>query len=149
MKKRTIFTAHGPLTLSEEEGKLVGVDFIDENARGETELLQRAEKELLEYFAGKREAFSIPLAFHGTDFQRRVWEELLKIPYGETRTYKEIATAIGHEKAVRAVGSAVGKNPIAILIPCHRVLPKSGGLGGFSGGLTWKRELLRREDHDF
>ncbi len=149
MKKRTIFTDHGPLTLSEEEGKLVGVDFIDENARGETELLQRAEKELLEYFAGERKEFSIPLAFHGTDFQRRVWEELLKIPYGETTTYKEIATAIGHEKAVRAVGSAVGKNPIAILIPCHRVLPKSGGLGGFSGGLTWKRELLRREGHDF
>lgn len=148
MKKRTIITAHGPLTLTEEEDRLTGLDFVDEDAHGESELLQRAEKELLEYFAGEREEFSIPLGFHGTQFQKHVWEELLKIPYGETRTYKEIAAAIGHEKAVRAVGSAVGKNPIAILIPCHRVLPKSGGLGGFSGGLVWKRELLRREGHD-
>jgi AraC family transcriptional regulator, regulatory protein of adaptative response / methylated-DNA-[protein]-cysteine methyltransferase len=107
--------------------------------------LERLRAELDAYFAGSLRVFSVPLVFPGTPFQRRVWEQLLLIPYGETRSYQELASAIGDPKAVRAVGRANGANRIAILIPCHRVVNKSGDLGGYGGGLRRKQYLLNLE----
>jgi methylated-DNA-[protein]-cysteine S-methyltransferase len=108
-------------------------------------LLDKVTQEVAEYFAGKRREFSLPLQPLGTDFQREVWRAIAEIPYGETRTYSEIARAAGRPSAVRAAGSATGANPIPILIPCHRVIAAHGKLGGFSGGLDAKRRLLALE----
>jgi methylated-DNA-[protein]-cysteine S-methyltransferase len=104
-----------------------------------------ARQQLEEYFAGERKDFDLPLHLSGTDFQVRVLEELQRIPYGETTTYGAIAERIGRPKAVRAVGAANGRNPIPIIIPCHRVIGSSGKLTGFGGGLDTKEELLRFE----
>lgn len=108
-------------------------------------VLVEAERQLGEYFAGKRQAFDLPLDFHGTDFQKRVWEQLLAIPFGETRSYGEIARALGQPTASRAVGAANGKNPISIVAPCHRVIGTNGALIGFAGGLEAKQRLLALE----
>ncbi|KKW75532.1 glycosyltransferase [Acinetobacter sp. AG1] len=108
-------------------------------------MLLRVKKQLEQYFAGQRQQFDLPLDFKGTDFQQQVWQTLLTIPYGETRSYKEIAVQIGNEKAVRAVGAANGKNPISIIAPCHRVIGSSGALVGFAGGLDKKQILLSLE----
>ena len=108
-------------------------------------MLQRVKKQLEQYFAGQRQQFDLPLDFQGTDFQQQVWQTLLTIPYGETRSYKEIAVQIGNEKAVRAVGAANGRNPISIIAPCHRVIGSSGALVGFAGGLDKKQILLSLE----
>ena len=108
-------------------------------------MLLRVKKQLEQYFAGQRQQFDLPLDFKGTDFQQQVWQTLLTIPYGETRSYKEIAIQIGNEKAVRAVGAANGKNPISIIAPCHRVIGSSGALVGFAGGLDKKQILLSLE----
>ncbi|WP_293746440.1 methylated-DNA--[protein]-cysteine S-methyltransferase [uncultured Acinetobacter sp.] len=108
-------------------------------------MLLRVKKQLEEYFAGQRQQFDLPLDFQGTDFQQQVWQALLTIPYGEKRSYKEIAVQIGNEKAVRAVGAANGKNPISIIAPCHRVIGSSGALVGFAGGLDKKQILLSLE----
>ena len=102
-------------------------------------------KELDGYFQCKRKVFSVPLDIRGTDFQKRVWNELLKIPYGETVSYKHIANKLGDEKNVRAVGGANGANPIPIIIPCHRVINADGSLGGYTGGLGIKEKLLKLE----
>jgi len=104
-----------------------------------------ARQQLTEYFAGERKAFDLPLALQGTEFQLLVLKELSRIPYGETVSYGEIAKRIGRPKAVRAVGAANGRNPIPIVIPCHRVIGSSGDLTGFGGGLDTKTELLRLE----
>jgi methylated-DNA-[protein]-cysteine S-methyltransferase len=108
-------------------------------------VLREAERQLKEYFAGKRTSFELPLDFHGTDFQKRVWKALLKIPFGETRSYAQIARALGKPTAMRAVGAANGKNPISIIAPCHRVIGKDGTLTGFAGGLKAKAHLLALE----
>jgi methylated-DNA-[protein]-cysteine S-methyltransferase len=108
-------------------------------------LLEEAERQLGEYFGGKRETFDLPLAFAGTPFQIEVWRALLTIPYGETRSYSEIARQIGHPAAVRAVGAANGRNPLSIIAPCHRVIGASGALTGFAGGIEVKRFLLDLE----
>lgn len=108
-------------------------------------ILNRAEMQLYEYFAGTRERFDIELNFRGTDFQKKVWHALLAIPFGETRTYLDIAKQIGNPAAVRAVGAANGKNPISIIAPCHRVIGSSGALTGFAGGLRAKELLLTLE----
>lgn len=105
-------------------------------------ILSLAERQLREYFAGTRKSFDLPLDFSGTPFQKRVWAELLKIPFGQTRTYGDIANAIGKPRAFRAVGAANGKNPISIVAPCHRVIGKDGSLTGFAGGLAAKECLL-------
>jgi methylated-DNA-[protein]-cysteine S-methyltransferase len=105
-------------------------------------LLLEAERQLNEYFEGKRKKFSVKLDFAGTEFQKAVWNALLTIPYGETRSYGEIAGQIGNPKAVRAVGAANGKNPISIIAPCHRVIGANGKLTGFAGGLAAKSRLL-------
>ena len=114
-------------------------------APGSNEHLKTLEAELADYFAGKLRNFSAPLVYPGTAFQRKVWGELLKIPYGETRSYEDLAIAVGDRKAVRAVGRANGLNRIAIVIPCHRVVNKSGALGGYGGGLRRKQFLLDLE----
>ena len=98
-----------------------------------------------EYFEGQRQVFDLPLDFEGTEFQQKVWQALLTIPFGETRSYKQIAEQIGNVKAVRAVGAANGKNPISIITPCHRVVGANGKLVGFAGGLENKDVLLQLE----
>ena len=108
-------------------------------------MLLRSEKELNEYFSHKRKAFTVPLDMRGTYFQKQVWEALLGIPFGETRTYGQLANQLGNPKATRAVGAANGRNPIAIIVPCHRVIGFSGKLTGFAGGLDAKDHLLKLE----
>lgn len=108
-------------------------------------LLGQAERELREYFDGARTAFSVPLDPVGTDFQKKVWSALLTIPYGETRSYGELARQIGNPKASRAVGAANGRNPLSIVTPCHRAVGSDGALTGFAGGLEAKRYLLSLE----
>ena len=115
-------------------------------AEGRTNDMTRwAVTELEEYVQGKRKAFTVPCVPKGTDFQKRVWEALIQIPYGETRTYKEIAAAAGNPKASRAVGMANNRNPIPIIIPCHRVIGTNGILTGYAGGLKVKEYLLKLE----
>ncbi|MGO4323060.1 methylated-DNA--[protein]-cysteine S-methyltransferase [Pseudomonas sp. KB_12] len=108
-------------------------------------VLKETERQLLEYFAGQRRRFELELDFAGTDFQVRVWQALLTIPFGETRSYRDIAIQIGQPTAVRAVGAANGRNPISIIAPCHRVIGSSGSLTGFAGGLAAKQLLLSLE----
>jgi len=108
-------------------------------------ILVETERQLGEYFAGTRKAFELDLDFKGTEFQRKVWAALLTIPFGETRSYGQVAMQIGHPTAVRAVGAANGKNPIAIIAPCHRVVGSTGELTGFAGGLAAKLHLLALE----
>ena len=112
----------------------------------ETKLIKEAANQLNEYFSGERINFSISLDPEGTEFQHKVWNELIKIPYGETRTYKEIAEKIGNSKAARAIGMANNKNPILMMIPCHRVVGKNKSLVGYAGGLEMKERLLEIEN---
>ena len=109
------------------------------------EALDYAARELAEYFAGRRRAFSTPLAAQGTDFQRAVWGALAEIPYGARRSYLEIARSLGREGAVRAVGAANARNPLSIFVPCHRVVAANGALTGYAGGLAAKQWLLAHE----
>ena len=114
---------------------------------GVYEILQPCMDQLHAYFSGSQHNFhSLPLAIQSTDFQLQVWEYLITIPYGETRTYSQVAAGIGHPKAVRAVGSAVGRNPLSLLIPCHRVVPVSGEVGEYAHG-AWRKEWLLRHEH--
>ena len=108
-------------------------------------IIAKTEKQLREYFSKKRRSFDIPMELHGTDFQKAVWEELKKIPFGSTLSYGQIAKNMNHPKAVRAIGGAIGKNPISIIIPCHRVIGSDGSLTGFAGGLGLKAALLKLE----
>jgi methylated-DNA-[protein]-cysteine S-methyltransferase len=108
-------------------------------------VLVKTERQLTDYFAGKLKTFSLPMDFVGTQFQKSVWAALLTIPFGETRSYAQIATQIGNPKAVRAVGAANGKNPLSIVAPCHRVIGSNGTLTGFAGGLEAKKHLLSIE----
>lgn len=121
-----------------------GADFVEE--KDMCVLLRQARMELEEYFAGKRQYFEVPVSLAGTEFQRKVWESLKKIPYGKTRSYGEIASDIGNPKAARAVGMANNRNPVMILVPCHRVIGKDGSLVGYGGGLEVKRFLLNLEN---
>jgi methylated-DNA-[protein]-cysteine S-methyltransferase len=146
----------GPLTLVASLSALVAI-LWDRDRPGRVPLgdmqeseddatLVETERQLKQYFAGERTEFDIPIHFRGTAFQKEVWNALLQIPYGETRTYSEIAEEIGKPKAVRAVGAANGRNPISIIAPCHRVIGASGALTGFAGGLDRKETLLVLED---
>lgn len=127
--------------------KALARHFPESCAFGEHRHFTRLRRELAEYFAGQRRGFSLPLTFPGSTFQRTVWSALLAIPYGETRSYDTLARSIGHSDACRAVGTTNGRNRISILIPCHRVLNKSGQLGGYGGGLWRKQFLLDLERH--
>lgn len=132
----------GILWAREREGR-VRLDIAAEDVAHP--ILVETERQLAEYFAGTRTAFSLPLDMAGTAFQRRVWDALLTIPFGETRSYADIARQIGSPDAVRAVGAANGRNPISIVTPCHRVIGSTGKLTGFAGGLETKAHLLALE----
>lgn len=147
-----IDTCVGSIGIAEEDGCITDVFFSSETTpvaeEMETPLLRTVAMQLGEYFAGNRKSFSIPLMPSGTEFQKKVWNALLQIPFGETRSYQEIAEAAGSPKAYRAVGNANNKNPISILIPCHRVIGKNGSLVGYGGGLEIKEQLLALERTD-
>ncbi|MBK0004345.1 methylated-DNA--[protein]-cysteine S-methyltransferase [Erwinia sp. S38] len=121
------------------------VRFLPQVEQPDNRILLEAERQLWEYFSGKRREFALPLEFVGTEFQKQVWAALVTIPYGETRSYGDIARQIGNPTAVRAVGAANGRNPLSIIAPCHRVIGTNGKLTGFAGGLQTKAFLLRIE----
>ena len=136
----------GPMTLVQEGEALARLDFdVPSQPEEATPLLLEACRQLREYFAGERKAFALPLAPAGTEFQKKVWAALRDIPWGETRSYGDIARAIGKPTACRAVGMANGRNPLPVFIPCHRVIGTNGSITGYSGGLEKKRFLLRLE----
>lgn len=123
---------------------IIGMSFsLEKNV--EVDKNSEIQKQLTEYENGKRKVFELPLHLIGTDFQKQVWNALLEIPYGETRSYQEIAIHIGKPKALRAVGGACNRNPIGIIVPCHRVIGKNGSLTGYAGGLSYKELLLKHE----
>ena len=142
-------TPVGAIGLEEENGAIVRLLLpgapAPRIACHETPLLTEGKRQLLEYLAGVRRVFDLPLAPKGTEFYRSVWRALEEIPYGETRSYRDIAQAVGRPKAVRAVGQANHNNPIPIIIPCHRVVGANGSLTGYGGGLDLKERLLRLE----
>ena len=155
-------TKIGELILGSFEGKLCLLDFryrkmrksVDErikkglNAKfveNNTEIIERIQAELVEYFHGNRKEFDVPLQMVGTDFQKSVWEALLRVPFGTTSTYLQLAKNINNEKAVRAVAAANGANSMAIIIPCHRIIGSNGELVGYAGGLPIKKRLLKLE----
>ena len=142
----------GKVGVAETDGRVVGVFFAQGAIEGfelrETALIRKTAGQLEEYFAGKRREFDLPLSFAGSGFQKLVWEALLAIPYGETRTYGEIAAQVGNPKGARAVGMANNRNPIVIICPCHRVIGKGGALVGYGGGLATKKYLLELESRE-
>ena len=141
-------TPVGRLCIGEENGSITRVTWKNipvEAIQEETETIRRCKEQLDEYFKGKRTVFDLPLSPKGTPFQQKVWQALQEIPYGETRTYGEIAATIDKPKAARAVGMANNRNPVAILIPCHRVIGKNGDLTGYASGLKNKIWLLELE----
>jgi|SRR5271166_3610135 len=144
----------GPLFLAASTKGLVRLEFEARMQKPDRRTTQLQEsqtvlapflRELNEYFAGERRQFSVPLDLRGTSFQLACWEALLQIPYGETRSYRDIAEAIGHPRAYRAVGMSNNRNPVAIIVPCHRVIASNGSLCGYGGGLDLKRTLLDLE----
>ncbi|MCL2045678.1 MAG: methylated-DNA--[protein]-cysteine S-methyltransferase [Oscillospiraceae bacterium] len=138
----------GLIYLAETDGAISDLSFkaINGGEEKETPLISLATEMLGEYFDGKLKVFDLPISFNiGTEFQKKSWSALLTIPYGQTRSYKEQSLAIGSEKAFRAVGNANGKNPISIIVPCHRVIGTDGTLVGYGGGLDIKRYLLELE----
>ena len=138
----------GLIEIVSTETDIISLNFVDDDGDKTAAVppaLQECVAQLDEYFQGTRRAFELKLAPQGTEFQQRVWQELLKIPYGQTVSYLDIARAIGNEQAVRAVGSANGQNPISIIIPCHRVIGRDGQLTGYGGGLWRKAWLLNHE----
>ncbi|MFE3858213.1 methylated-DNA--[protein]-cysteine S-methyltransferase [Streptomyces griseorubiginosus] len=151
MKQHTVIDSpYGPLTLVAEDGVLCGLYMTDQRHRPPQESFGtpfdepfgEAEEQLEAYFAGELKEFTLELRLHGTPFQRTVWDRLRRIPYGETRGYGELADALGNPKASRAVGLANGRNPIGIIVPCHRVVGANGSLTGYGGGLERKQRLL-------
>ncbi len=152
----TLDSPLGPLTAGATDAGICLLEFagprpdgptsIDE-APGRHPLLDRLRDELADYFVGQLREFTVPVVCRGTPFQEKVWRELLRIPYAETRSYADVARAVGDANASRAVGSANGRNRIAIVIPCHRVIASGGLIGGYGGGLDRKRFLLDLERH--
>ena len=152
LASRTVLLPVGELTLAASDTGLAAVLWPDDEPRRVRlpalaphpahPILLQAERQLHEYFIGRRRAFTVPLDLSGTPFQREVWHALLTIPFGETRTYSQIARQIGRPNAARAVGAANGRNPVSIIVPCHRAVGANGDLTGFAGGLDVKRYLL-------
>lgn len=145
-------TEIGRIKISEKDEKIIGLVFSDykkeDEIEKETDAIRKTYLQLKEYLSGKRKNFDIEIEMIGTEFQKKVWKELLNIPYGETRSYKDIAIAIGNGKACRAVGNANNKNPIAIIVPCHRVIGSNGSMTGYAGGLDIKEKLLKIEKYN-
>lgn len=141
-------TTLGLMEIICEDESLVGLKLVSEKTYRESESKTSMEvkSQIKEYLNGSRKTFNIPFKLTDTDFQKRVYEETLKIPYGSTKTYGEIASSIGNPKSMRAVGMALGKNPIWIVIPCHRVIGKNKKLTGFAGGIDKKLSLLKLEN---
>ena len=147
----------GLIRMGEAGGFLTRANFVEQSPESEnfqldgisnsSTLLKDACRQLDEYFEGRRQKFNLALKPHGTNFQRTVWESLLRIPYGETRSYLQQAESISNPKAIRAIGQANSRNPIPIIIPCHRVIGKNGSLTGYAGGLDRKTRLLAMEHH--
>ena len=149
---QVIATPIGPLTLVADDDGLIAIEFgkptsksASEPTSSQRKVLAATEKQLREYFAGRRTEFDLPLAPEGTEFQRRVWRELSRIPYGKRITYGEQAKRLARPSAARAVGAANGRNPLPIVVPCHRVVGSTGNLTGFAGGLKIKAQLLELE----
>jgi methylated-DNA-[protein]-cysteine S-methyltransferase len=151
MPHSTLTTPIGELLLTaDDDGALTAVHLPNRHPdttgwERDDELLAEARRQFTEYFAGERTTFDLPLRPHGAPFQLRVWDALLRIPYGETASYGELARELGHPTAARAVGAANGRNPLAIVVPCHRVIGSNGTLTGYAGGLECKRALLDLE----
>lgn len=147
MKEIVIGSPLGNLLLTEKSGSLVQVGFTNQPVKENTDsrLLPEAAIQLKNYFSGQLKDFDLPLSPGGTAFQQRVWRELRLIPYGETISYKELAQRLGDVKSIRAAGTANGQNPIAIIIPCHRVIGSDGGMVGYAGGIDKKKTLLKLE----
>lgn len=145
----------GELLMVATPTHLVGIFFSDQKngpkLQGDWKLdpkhhvLLQAGRELQEYLDGKRTSFSVPVAYDGTDFQNQIWKQIAQIPFGATITYSELAQKAGAPAAVRAAGTATGRNPLGIIVPCHRVVGKNGGMGGYAGGLDRKKRLLKIE----
>jgi methylated-DNA-[protein]-cysteine S-methyltransferase len=144
-KLKLMASNEGLVAILWENDKPSRVRFPDPVEDAGHPLLKKTEQQLEEYFAAKRKAFSIPLEMRGTKFQKDVWHALLAIPFGETRSYGELAKQLGNPNATRAVGAANGRNPLSIVVPCHRVIGASGKLTGFGGGLHVKAQLLGLE----
>jgi len=159
-KKYGIHTPLGDMQLIGDDQFLYAAEFVGSRAyqaeqkmqqhgyqivEGYSQIIAQAEKELQEYFAGTRKGFTLPLYFVGTEFQKKSWNALTKIPFGATKSYQEQACTIGNQKAFRAVANANGKNLFTIIVPCHRIINKNGALGGYGGGLDRKRWLLEHE----
>lgn len=143
-------SSFGNLEIKCENGTAVSLKFTEKYCKTakETDLAENIKSQLHEYFSGKRKIFDIKINPKGTEFQKKVWSELLKIPYGETRSYSQIAESIGNKNAQRAVGQACNKNPLMIIIPCHRVVSKNGKMTGYACGIDIKEKLLNAECND-
>lgn len=144
----TYNTVIGNLSIIEEDGAVLRIAFEDSVSgilNKETPLIKKTYEQLAEYFVGERQIFDLPLKIEGTDFQLRVWNALQEIPYGEIRSYRQIATIAGNAKASRAVGLANNSNPLMLVIPCHRVIGSTGSLNGYAGGVEVKEYLLNME----
>ncbi|MEN9579614.1 MAG: hypothetical protein RJA70_2623 [Pseudomonadota bacterium] len=147
LSQASVVTELGPLYLVASEVGLRGVYWDEQpgTVAASNAVLRIAVKQLVEYFSRRRQAFDLPLELEGTPFQKRVWERLCQIPYGQTCSYKDVAASIKNPQAVRAVGGANGKNPLCVVVPCHRVIAADGGIGGYTGGLEIKRYLIELE----
>ena len=149
MEKSYYKSPIGILEIIMENNNLISLKITDKIVipNKETDFTKNIKIQLDEYFSGKRKIFDIKINPKGTKFQKRVWNELLKIPYGKTKSYSDIAVAIGNKKAQRAIGNACNKNPIMIIIPCHRVISKNGNISGFAYGIGIKQKLLNIENN--
>ncbi|ODS50002.1 MAG: methylated-DNA-[protein]-cysteine S-methyltransferase [Halanaerobium sp. 4-GBenrich] len=149
MKNKIVYydSPVGLVEIQADKDKIVSLDFKEEKCDQEAanSVLLTAKKQLDQYFKGERKVFELPIKIEGTEFQESVWQQLLKISYGNTFAYKEVAEAIGNNKAYRAVGNANNKNRIPIIIPCHRVTASNGDLGGYGAGIWRKKWLLQHE----
>ncbi|MCX8056892.1 MAG: methylated-DNA--[protein]-cysteine S-methyltransferase [Ignavibacteria bacterium] len=140
----------GVIEIVANQKGITRIDFVNNKSKRKSdepsnEILDECVKQLDEYFKGQRKTFNLNLNLIGTEFQKRVWQELLKIPFGKTLSYRDVANRIKNPKAVRAVGQAIGKNPISIVVPCHRVIGSDGSLTGYASGLKRKEWLLKHE----
>lgn len=146
-----ISSPFGNILLESQEGCLSRLQFTEQDPDGEIldQVLLATKHQLEEYFAGSRKIFDMPIGLGGTDFQRKVWMEVAIIPFGQTTTYMKLSQKLGNPAAIRAVGAAIGANPILIILPCHRVLGSDGNLTGYAGGLDKKKALLELEGHAF
>ncbi|MDR1009251.1 MAG: methylated-DNA--[protein]-cysteine S-methyltransferase [Rickettsiales bacterium] len=145
MPKISFLTVIGPLTIAEEGGAVRSILFMDDGSEGHSDLLDEASAQVRAFLDGRLRRFDLPILYDGGEFFMRAWDAMLRIPYGEAQTYGDIASKAGYPRAARAVGMACNRNPLPLIIPCHRVVGANGWIGGFGGGLDIKRKLLEIE----